>query len=340
MPISKAAVLYVKLLAVLVVSLLPPLLIVWAGWPGALSIGQFAVWGAATAAIVGGTRLGVAVVISIAVAGAVGMVVGDQPLLVALLMTVLGGIYGWWAAGGWGSGAMLIPGLVPYLVQEPPPLFGSEPATVDARYLLAFTAIFVVSGVWATFVISRITSGPKEHPPVTAKLRATIAYGLALGATAGITAAIALAVDPTLHWAWITLTIFLLANPTGAPDRKKIRDRLVGTVAGFILAVLLFSVSALQPALGVLALLLLTTALTMKVAGQPYWAYVTLLTPAVVLLDSNGADTPWLAEQRLGFTLLGAALAVSVSLVAHIVYRRWLTSHGEQPTGAEVAEQG
>lgn len=334
MTIAKGAALYVKLLAVLVVGLLPPLLIGFAGWPGALGVGHFAVMGAATAAIAGGLRLGVGVTVSIAVAGAIGMVVRDQPLLVALLMTVLGGLYGWWAAAGWGSGAMMVPALVPYLVQEPPPLFSSDPATVDAPYLAAFTAVFLVSGIWGAFVVSRIASGPKEHKPATAKLRATIAYGLALGATGGITAAIALNLSPTLHWAWITLTIFLLANPTGSPDRRKVADRLIGSVVGFLVAVLLFALPVGSSALSVAALLMLTTALTLKVAGTPYWAYVALLTPAVVLLDADGTDGSWLAEQRLGFTLLGAVLAVGVSVAAHVVYRRWLTNHGEQPAVA------
>lgn len=334
MTISKGAALYVKLLVVLVVGLLPPLLIGFAGWPGALGVGHFAVWGAATAAIAGGLRLGIGVTVSIAVAGVIGMVVRDEPLLVALLMTVLGGLYGWWAAAGWGSGAMMVPALVPYLVQEPPPLFSSDPATVDARYLLAFTAVFLVSGIWGAFITSRIASGSKQLKPPTVRLRATIAYGLALGATAGITAAIALDLSPTLHWAWITLTIFLLANPTGSTDHKKIANRLIGSLAGFLLAMLLFALPLGSAVLGVAALLLLTTALTLKVAGTKYWIYVALLTPAVVLLDANTTDGSWVAEQRLGFTLLGAVLAVAVSVAAHAVYRHWLATHGEQTAAA------
>lgn len=92
MSISKAAVLYLKLLAVLIIGLLPPLAITWVGWPGALGIGGLAVMGAAGAAITDGLRLGAATSATIALAGAIGMLVRDQPLLVALLMTVLGGV--------------------------------------------------------------------------------------------------------------------------------------------------------------------------------------------------------------------------------------------------------
>lgn len=57
-------------------------------------------------------------------------------------------------------------------------------------------------------------------------------------------------------------------------------------------------------------------AIVMGLLGwTPYWLYATVLTPAIVLLDSAGSTVDEVAEERLGATLIGVAATVVVMLV-------------------------
>ena len=59
------------------------------------------------------------------------------------------------------------------------------------------------------------------------------------------------------------------------------------------------------------------------VLKRPYWEYVTVLTPAVILLSASGVDRVRVAEDRVGFTLIAAAVALLIALgVKAILVRR------------------
>jgi uncharacterized membrane protein YgaE (UPF0421/DUF939 family) len=56
-------------------------------------------------------------------------------------------------------------------------------------------------------------------------------------------------------------------------------------------------------------------AFTLMLQGRPYWLFATVLTPAIVLLESAGSTVDEVAEERLGTTLIGVAATVVVMLV-------------------------
>jgi uncharacterized membrane protein YgaE (UPF0421/DUF939 family) len=56
-------------------------------------------------------------------------------------------------------------------------------------------------------------------------------------------------------------------------------------------------------------------AFILMLQARPYWIYATVLTPAIVLLESAGATVDEVAEQRLGATLIGVTVTVLVMLV-------------------------
>lgn len=314
-----------KVLLVFTLALLPSVVMTLAGWSGTMVIGGMALAGVTAAAIVGGFGFGAIVSVVLPIAAALGMLVRETSWAVALLMVALGGLYGWWAAAGLGSGAVMVPTLVPYFIQDPPKLFVDAPPVIDMKYALGFIGVFVVSGVWVSFLVGRIVLKGKKLPKPAQRPGPAVAYGMILGAAAGITAVIALSTNKGVHWAWITLTIFALSSTTGELDAKKVRDRLTGTAAGFLLAILIFSLPLGVGIVGVMALLCLTGAMVLLLSHKPYWSYVSLMTPAVVLLDSAGTDnSTWVAEQRLLFTLLGAVIAIVVTVVANHALRGWL----------------
>ena len=73
----------------------------------------------------------------------------------------------------------------------------------------------------------------------------------------------------------------------------------------------------------------IVAALTLRyTTTRPYWQYVAILTPAIVLLEGLGRSVIDTAESRLGFTLLAAGIAVGIEAVARPLYRRRATRTG------------
>lgn len=336
----KHAVLGLRIFAVTVLSLAPALVAVVLGWPGAFTVGLFALGGAAAGTVAGGLRLGLIISVTLAIAGAVAMPLGGYPWAIAAVMVVLGGIYGFWAAHGYASGAMLIPALVPYLVRDPPGIFTNEAPTVNIAYIGAFLLIWIITGIWTSLVMSKIVLKGKSFAGPSQATKPTVIFGLFLGAIAGVVAAVAMTVDPTAQWPWIILTIFLLANPSGKIRAKQVRDRVTGTVIG-LGAALLLSALPLSPAgQGILALVLITAALVIRIEKRPYWFFVMVMTPAIILMDSTGSNTELVAEQRLIFTLLGIVITVSAALLANLAWSTYLKRHprdAQANTSADTA---
>lgn len=332
----KHAVLGLRIFAVLLLAVAPALVAVAAGWAGAYTAALFAVAGAAAGTVAGGLRFGVIVSVTIAVAAVVAMPLGADPLAVAAVMTVLGGIYGFWAAAGYTSAATLIPAFVPYLVRDPPGIFSTAAPTLNAAYLAAFFVVFVVSGTWAALVMSKLILKGHTYAGPSLPRRPAVMFGLFLGAIAGAVIAIALDVAPDTHWAWITLTMFILANPSGKINGKQVRDRVAGTVIGFALALLLSALPLDTAVTALLALVLITVGLVVRIEKKPYWFSVMISTPAVILIDSVRSDPEKVAEQRLLFTLLGAGLVIVVALLANLMWSVYLR-HRPQASQANTA---
>ena len=309
---------------VTILALAPALVLVGSGWPGAFTVGLFAMGGAAAAVVAGGFRLGVIVSITIALAAAIAMPLSSYPWAIAILMGVLGAIYGFWASKGYASGAMLIPALVPYLVHDPPGIFTTAAPTINVQYILVFISIWIISGIWTSFVMQKLVLKGKSFPSPSQSTRITVIFGLFMGSVAGIVAATALSLDPRVEWPWIILTMFILASPSGKLKFKQVRDRIIGTVIGLGLALLVTTLPLRPAQLGLLAILLMTASLVVRILKKPYWAFVMVMTPAIIIMDSTGSNTEVVAEQRLLFTLLGVLIIVFVTTLANLAWSLYM----------------
>lgn len=323
----KHAALGLRIFAVTVLALAPALVAVALGWPGALTVGLFAMGSAAAGTVAGGLRFGLIVSVTIAMAGVIAMPLNPYPWAIAAVMVVLGGIYGFWAAHGYTSGALLIPALVPYLVRDPPGIFTNDTPTINVAYLAAFVLIWITTGLWTALVMSKLVLKGKSFAGPTQSTRPTVVLGLLLGGVAGLVAMIAMTVSPADQWPWIVLTMFVLANPTGKIDRRQVRDRVLGTVVGLGLALLLSELTLSPAASGTLALLLITAALVIRIEKRPYWLFVMIMTPAIILMDSTNSSTEKVAEQRLIFTLMGAAIVIILALLVNLAWSSYLRKH-------------
>ena len=68
------------------------------------------------------------------------------------------------------------------------------------------------------------------------------------------------------------------------------------------------------PLLSLIGTVFLMVAFLLMLQGRPYWLYATVLTPAIVLLESSGSTVDTVAKVRLGATLIGVAVTLIVML--------------------------
>ena len=51
------------------------------------------------------------------------------------------------------------------------------------------------------------------------------------------------------------------------------------------------------------------------VLKRPYWEYIAVLTPAVILLNAPGLDALRVAEDRVAFTVIATVVGITLALV-------------------------
>jgi uncharacterized membrane protein YccC len=114
---------------------------------------------------------------------------------------------------------------------------------------------------------------------------------------------------------WIILTILVVFQPSLGDGFRKAAHRAAGTVLGFVIAVLVGAVVTNSGMLYLIGTIFLMVAFILMLQARPYWLYATVLTPAIILLESAGTTVDQVAEERLGATLIGVAVTVAVMLV-------------------------
>jgi len=295
-------------------------------WPGAVATAALAVIGVAAITIAGGWRWGVVAAVIIAAATVMGVAWRTEPWAVAALMAALGAAYGFLASRGIGSSAMMVPAAVPFFIQSPPALLSSGQPEINSEYLAALFTVLTVTGIWTALLLTLLVTHGKTSLSGPTHTGMVVGYGLLLGITAGISAAVAIAHFSGDHWAWLTLTIFLLSDPTKRLDPIRLRDRLIGTAIGFGVALVLLELPIPQELMWVLLFSLMTAAIMVRVEHRPYWYYVALFTPLVILLESKGGNAQHVAAERLWFTVAGALVAVLAAILANLLFGRALST--------------
>lgn len=317
----KTAITAVKLLVALLV-IAAPVLVVAKFIPGVSSIAFFGVLAAVFGWMSGGPKIGAAVVASLSVLGVVSILLRDHTWALALILLLLGVAYGYAASWGMGKAVLQLPILTPYFMSSPPPLF-QNPPVIDAKYVLGMVAVMLVTGLWALLVL-HVAGGARKLTLGEAKTpRIPIIYGTILGVFSAVVMVIGTTTEVKTHWVWITLTLYVLADPQQLFTPSKMVGRVLGTVLGFVVVSLLVLVGTPDLVMHLAALGALWACMVFMVLRKPYWEYALFLTIAVILMDFSGVDTLLLNAERMGFTLVGAGISVAVALIVNLIgYRR------------------
>jgi len=121
------------------------------------------------------------------------------------------------------------------------------------------------------------------------------------------------------HGYWIAMTLTVVLRPFGPETQQAAWQRVTGTVAGALMALVLVF---LLPQWAVLVAVVISFVLMIASAVQgSLTRQVAFMTPAVILLGSSAAPFDIAAERVLA-TLVGALLAIGAALALSATERR------------------
>jgi uncharacterized membrane protein YccC len=110
------------------------------------------------------------------------------------------------------------------------------------------------------------------------------------------------------HGFWLAMTSIIVLQPYGSGTLRRGVQRVGGTIAGGLLAALL--VAWVHSEGGVIAVITVTSVLTLATYAVDYGWYCFFLTPTFVLMSLPHLQDWHFAGVRMGTTVLGAAVAV------------------------------
>jgi uncharacterized membrane protein YccC len=110
------------------------------------------------------------------------------------------------------------------------------------------------------------------------------------------------------HGAWLAMTSIIVLQPSGTGTVRRGVQRVVGTIAGGILAAIF--AAAVHSQEGLIAVITITSIFTLATYAIDYGWYSFFLTPTFVLLALPHLRDWHFAGVRMGTTLLGAVVAV------------------------------
>ena len=308
-------------IALLVALLAVPAVVAGQVWlPGSAGVFILGSLPATIAVVVVGAKRALQIAAGAAVGGALAAGFSGNAWVGALIIAVLAGYGGYSARYGNESPVLLVPVIVAFIVISPPDLTDRAGSTLSGwQYAAVVGVSLLIGGVWVAalgLLLARKLERAKDDP---VERSVAIGYGIALASSTGIATFIAAHYFPGSTGAWVILTILLVMKPRPTDMWRTARHRVGGTLAGALMAAALvvgmdavgLSLSTWSTALGAVFLVFALSFIRVR----PYWQYVTLLTPAIILLKSSGDDTLNLDAQRVLMTIIGTLVALAFAVI-------------------------
>lgn len=321
------------ILAVVAVVMLPGILIERVGLGGAASVWGFGAITAVIALLTAGVRATAGMAAALAAAATVAGLASDRPWLALLLMAACSAGMALTAERGLNSAFSMAPISIAFLIASPPALPSIESSLGKA---LAMGGVMLAAAGWGALVVH--VAGRNVHLPhpdgVTRRTARRYAAILAVlvGASTWVV------VDRGLGHggAWMIMTILIVVQPDLRDTWVRTLQRAGGTVLGFVIALATAAVIRVPWVYLILGLAFFIASLAVRSRpGRPYWLYVTLLTPAVVMLEGAQGSVIATDLERLAYTLLG--VTVSLAATAVLVTLGRVRPHRTAPRSAHTS---
>ncbi len=288
-----------------------------------------------------GARVGFAAAFVTPVFFGMSLLLHDMPLLGAVYMAAIAVATGIAAMRGWHlmlsfAGPLASFALIGDLDVRIPT--GTVAADSSLTSGLVTVGVVLLGGLWTAALGQYLVRAfpvkpPKTFPPHTAGY-----FAAALGLLVGIATYVCMSRLDADSW-WLILTFFVVVQPLYVDTVRRVAARVAGTFVGALVAVLVVAAFTDLPAVITTLALVLTVAAAWANMKLPYWAFVTFLTPAVVLQTAGGTDAIVRSiVDRAVYTVVGAAVAVIVTVTGHVLVTR-RPAHGHGRSTPETPDQ-
>lgn len=272
-------------------------------------------------------RLALILTVLLAVLSGIGYAGAHHAWLAALVMAVAAGLYGLSSRRGIQPYVTMGPIAIGFIVAE-----GVAPRPDSQMWTNAAitAAIISASGLWGTAIGAVIGHRVPMPALVSLQLKRAAWFAGLLAIALGVAMWFVVHFQWQHGGAWMLLTMLIVIQPYVQDTWHKGLQRVLGTVLGFVIVMIIALITTNELALGLLALAFLAGAMyALMIAHKPYWLYATFLTPGIVIAESLGSSLESLAFARLGFTLAGAAIAFTLVLIFGPHMRRLAKAAGE-----------
>ena len=297
----------------------PPVLL---GISGQLDLASAFVYGGiiAIGAVFYDLRLAVALSALAGGAGIAFALLNPYPLAGAVVFGLFTGACALAAKGGLHSPVLMVPVFLSFVLAAPPEVPGMS--ALPAALLTG--VVLLLGGLWGTASARVLLGRPRresEGQPLST--RATVAYAVLMAVVVGIAAWAVLTFAKDHQGAWLLLTLIIVLQPSPHDTLVTSLQRLGGTLLGGAIALALILVGVDSTLALVIGGLVLFAAFAVRyVLKRPYWEYVTVITPAAILLNTPGLDAMTVAEDRVAYTVIATLVGLAIALLIKAVLVR------------------
>ncbi len=282
---------------------------------------------ATIAVVVVGPRRAWQIALGAAASGTLAASFSGNAWLGAILIASLAGYAGYSARYGNQSPVLFVPIVTSFIVISPPDLIDRAGDPIGEPSYAGIVGIaLLLGGCWAALLGTLLTRDFQRAATEPVSEQVATGYAVALAVSTGGATFIAASYFPGSTGAWVILTILLVMKPRATDMWRTARHRVGGTLLGAVVAAaivltldgLTLSRTTWELILGALFLTLALSVMQVR----PYWQFVTLLTPAIILLKSSGQDELDLDAQRVVMTIIGTFVALAVAVVVREINDR------------------
>ena len=332
MPVKRR---FVLVFGIIILTVIPAVVMVLVTWAGTGQPQAAAAWASLPAivgigaAVAGGRHYAVVTAFVMAFIAPVSIVAGLSPASGAALMALMCLMVGRMSRYGLQKSALLVPVMLSWTLIDPPTWAGATTVDrLDTGYLLWMTVIFFVGGLIPALIVpSLMRTRPAPHlQPHTQREAVTYTVMITILVTVGTFWV--LDHPENIGGAFLIAVLLVMAPIGNAQTIMPTIWRIVGTVAGSILVVLLVSQVTSLAVIYLLGLVFIGIALFARFSGYA-WLYYVFMVPATATLNATTlSQVGQLGKQRVADNLVGGILVILASIIA-IGYSHWASRHDQ-----------
>ena len=293
------------------------------GWKSAVSVAMLGGLATFLASSMGkGWQTGLVIAVPFSVFSALTVWAAPYALAAAIVLAIAAFLRGYGAKAGLHNALITSVIALGFLVAAPPKFDGPFPSALTVGLIMLATTL------WVTLIV--FLAQKWVHPPKLAPIETTrvLWFSGVLALLVGIATWCIVHFDLGHGGGWIILTTLVVFQPYLDSSFSKAGSRALGTLAGFVIAVVVGAFVENGPLLYLIGTIFMIVSLVFMMGGKPYWLFATFLTPAIVLYESAGSTVTKVAVERLEATVAGIAITLVVLAILYPLAKHWQRKSG------------